>query len=272
MTGLAIVTGATDGIGWVVARDLARQGHHVLVHGRNEGRANDAVDRLRVSLPDGRFTPVAVDLASLGQIADLVGRLRHADEPPTLLVNNAGVFTPNGLMSERRLSADGFELHWAVNYLAPFALTTGLAPLLDGATVLNVGSSAHHRAVFDWSDPESHVCWERMKAYARSKLALTVFTAEFAARHGSVHSVCVNPGYVDTKMVRQGNGGPALDVETGAANVLAPMSRPRLPSGSYVDQGDPAPAHPMAGRPRDRERLWELTLAQLARAGAPIPG
>jgi NAD(P)-dependent dehydrogenase (short-subunit alcohol dehydrogenase family) len=267
----ALVTGATDGMGLQAARMLGRDGWHVIVHGRRPERVEAAVEWLRGSSSAGSFKPVVADLAQLDQVEALAAPLRAApDRAVDVLVNNAGVFTPTREATVRRESADGFELMWAVNYLAPFLLTMRLEPVLARSPhpgVLNVGSGAHVRGEIHWSDLHLTEGWDRMAAYAQAKLALAMFTRELAGRwsQARIGTLCVNPGYTGTKMVRDGLGGEAQPVSQGAAHIAAPLLEGDRSQwvGQYVDQGTVSPAHPLVDDADARRRLWDLTVAQL---------
>ena len=116
-----LVTGATDGIGFQTALELARLGNQVLVHGRSEEKAKAACERLRGELKTGQFVPVYGDFGRLEQVRQLATQVSELD----VLVNNAGVFAET-----RTVTADGHETTLQVNHLAPFLLTHLLRPLL----------------------------------------------------------------------------------------------------------------------------------------------
>jgi NAD(P)-dependent dehydrogenase (short-subunit alcohol dehydrogenase family) len=117
----ALVTGATDGVGRVVARELARQGWRVLVHGRDRGRGEALVQEIEKA--GGNATFLAADLASLAEVRRLADEVRRQTDRLDLLINNAGIGTA-GNAPGRQTSADGHELRFAVNYLAGFLLTS----------------------------------------------------------------------------------------------------------------------------------------------------
>ncbi|GLZ42043.1 hypothetical protein Acsp05_56670 [Actinokineospora sp. NBRC 105648] len=270
--GTVLVTGATSGIGLAAAGQLAAAGWTVLVHGRTPERAALACAQLAGNDlagnestgngpagngPAGELVPVHADLSALAEVR----RLADSIGTTVALVNNAGVFTPSAIAEQRRVSADGHELTWAVNYLAPFALTTALAGRLGA--VVNVTSGMHVRAEPHWADPDLVEGWDRVRAYGQSKLALTAFSAELGARWPAVPVTAVNPGYVDTPLVRAAFGGPAGDVSVGAAHVVAPLLG-GSPVGGYVELGVRAVPHPLVEDSEGRARLWALTERLLA--------
>ena len=125
-----LVTGSTDGLGRALARAVAEAGGTVLLHGRDPGRGEQALAEVRDANPDGAHDLYLADLASLQATRELADRVADDHDRLHVLVNNAGVgFHPVGDTS-RQESADGHELHLAVNYLAPVLLTRRLAPLL----------------------------------------------------------------------------------------------------------------------------------------------
>lgn len=266
---LVLVTGATAGIGHAAARRLADLGWSVLVHGRTVETAEEACTRLREEIPDAHVRPVSADFASLAQVRRLAAEVRTRYRRLDGLVNNAGLFTPNALAHQRRVSRDGYELTWAVNYLAAFALTTVLAERTS--VVVNVSSGMQARAPLDVDALLYEGEWDRVSAYARSKLALTMFTCELAERWAGRQQVyAVNPGYVDTRLVREAFGGPAGSVDEGAGWVVRPLVHGRKgltePSGAYYDQGERAQPHPLTRDRSARRRLWELSQAQVDEA------
>jgi NAD(P)-dependent dehydrogenase (short-subunit alcohol dehydrogenase family) len=199
---ICLVTGATHGIGMATARSLARRGATVLVHGRDLGRARDvAADITRATAnPDVRA--VQADFAELAQVRRLAQELEHDLPRLDVLINNAGM-----LSAARALSADGYELTFAVNHLAPFLLTNLLLGKLRQsapARVVIVSSEAHRSATLDFGDLMNARVAGVMPAYARSKLANLLFARSLAARLvGSGVTVnALHPGFVASQLFR----------------------------------------------------------------------
>jgi len=137
-----LITGASDGLGKEAARKLAAQGARLILHGRSEAKLQAAVDEILNEFPDARIDTILAYLSSLAQVRAMAAELNERFERLDVLVNNAGV-----LPLRRQVSADGFELTFAVNYLAPFLLTNLLLPLLKRsapARIVNLSSIAHH--------------------------------------------------------------------------------------------------------------------------------
>lgn len=194
---VALLTGATGGIGRVVASRLAADGRTVVLTDRDRGAGERLAAELAATSPDATTRFLRADLTDHDEVRGLATDVRADYDRLDLLVNNAGV-APD----ERRLTDDGVELTFAVNYLAPFLLTNLLAPRLREsapATVLTTTSFLHREG--DLSDLESVVAgcdFEARRAYATSKLAIVVFTYELAARLGDdgVAATCFTPGWV----------------------------------------------------------------------------
>lgn len=122
---IAIVTGASDGIGYVIARRLAESGAEVIMPVRNSDKGERAADRIRKAAAESKVSIRALDLSSLTSVAALTDQLLKEGRPIQILVNNAGVMQP----PNRQVTQDGFELQFGTNHLGHFALTLGLLPL-----------------------------------------------------------------------------------------------------------------------------------------------
>ena len=212
-----LVTGTTGGIGFEIARGLARRGAHVIMHGRTRARAEAAATAVRDKVKGARLETVSGDLASLDDvraIADEVDRRHHDLE---VLVNNAGV-----LMSRLELTVDGYETTFAVNHLAPYLLTNLLLPNLrrtGHGRVVTLSSIAHRNGVIDFDNLKGEKGFSSFPVYSNSKLANVMFTMELARRtEGTgVTANCLHPGAINTGLWRQ-SGPVAL-----AFSVFGPL-------------------------------------------------
>ena len=208
----AIVTGSTDGHGRLVALGLAERGWRVLFHGRDEARGRDALDE---ASGDGHELLIA-DLGSLAEVRRLAAEVAER-APVALVVNNAGVIS-----RERRESADGIELSFAVNHLAHVALCEQL--VRDGAGVERIVSVASiGQAPFDWDDPLLERSYESYRAYCQSKLAQICWTFDLAPiweARGITLDALHPATLMDTTMVRKNLGRVHSSVEEGAAATL----------------------------------------------------
>jgi len=261
-----LITGATSGLGRYLAVDLSRSGWRVLVHGRDPARVAD----LSAELGRGTQGYVA-DLASLADVRVLADRVR-ADVPRLeVLVNNAGIgFGAPG--EGRAVSADGHELRFAVNYLAPVLLTRLLMPLLAAsapARVVNIGSIG--QVAFDPDDAEFTRGYDGVDAYRRSKLALAAFTFDLAAElePAKITVTCLHPAtYMSTGMVIQGGIAPLSTVEQGGAATMRLITDPDIDgiTGQFFDGLRPAHALQEAYDPRFRGKLRQVTDRMLGAA------
>jgi NAD(P)-dependent dehydrogenase (short-subunit alcohol dehydrogenase family) len=281
---VALVTGATDGIGRATALALAARGVTVLVHGRDAERGRAVVDALRPrgDVPDWAAEPFVADLARLADVRALADRVAERAPRLDVLVNNAGVALRG---PERHASADGFELTMAVNHLAHFVLAERLRPLLErrdaGAgpgRVVTVASELHARGRLDWDDPFGRRA-ERYPggtaAYAASKLANVLFARALARRADPrvLVSHALHPGVIKTKLLREGFGSRGgASVEEGAetsVHVALSDEAGRTTGRYWADARAEEPAPP-ARDDAAGERLWAASEAasEAAVAGA----
>ena len=234
----ALVTGATDGVGRVVAKILARDGMRVLVHGRSHERGEALVREIEKA--GGSATFLAADLASLAEVRALAKAVIATTDRLDLLINNAGIGTA-GDRPGRQTSADGHELRFAVNYLAGFLLTHLLLPLLKATApsrIVNVASAGQQ--AIDFSDVMLTHSYNGSTAYRQSKLAQILFTVDLAdelAGSGVIANTLHPSTYMNTTMVRQSGTTPISTVETGAEAILQLAVSPALEgrSGLYFN-------------------------------------
>lgn len=258
---VVLVTGATDGIGLATAKRLSRAGAKLILHGRNEERLRSTAQELGRA---GRMPEtVLADLASLKAIHRMGSELAARFPVIDVLINNAGIGTLTGGPG-RQLSQDGYELRFAVNYLATFALTMELLPVLEKspvATVVNV-SSAGQMAI-DFHDVMLERRYDGVRAYCQSKLAQVLFTFALARRTGGkLAANCLHPGtYLDTKIVREAIGYSLGTPDSGAEAIvhLVELGLARKVTGAYFDVTREARADEQAYDDAARERLWTLS-------------
>lgn len=258
---IILVTGATDGIGKATAMELARRGARVIVHGRNAEKV------LQTQIEIGRFVPgnkvetAVADLSSLSQIRSLAQYLTDHFERLDVLLHNAGVF-----MKKREVSADGFEMTFAVNHLAPFLLTNELLPLLrtSHARVITVSSGTHHRGRINFNDLQAEQQYDGYTAYSQSKLANILFANELAQREqGILTSNTLHPGVINTNLLREGFGGGGDTVGKGAATsvYLALSPDTATVTGKYFTNSRETPVAPHALDQATQQQLWQVSSA-----------
>lgn len=261
-----LVTGATDGLGRAVAEALAGEGVRLLVHGRSEERLARTVADLRRAGGDGAVEAVRADLASLDQVRALAEEVRRRTDRLDVLLNNAGIGSGEPDGHDRRTSADGYELRFAVNYLAGFLLTLELLPLLRAsapARVVNVASLGQDPLDFD--DLMLERGYDGVRAYGQSKLAQILFTMELASRlpAGEVTVNALHPGtFMPTKMVLRERGSSVDTLETGVGSVVRLVSDPALAgvTGRFYDRARESRADDQAYDPAARKELWSRSL------------
>jgi NAD(P)-dependent dehydrogenase (short-subunit alcohol dehydrogenase family) len=268
-----LVTGATDGLGRRVALELAGRGAAVLLHGRNEERLQSTREDIGSETGNEKLGSYLADFSSLAAVRGLAARIISEQDRLDVLVNNAGVIVP-----EREESEDGFELTFAVNYLAHFLLTSLLLPLLRGsapARVVNVASAG--QSPVDFGDVMTERGYDGMKAYTRSKLAQILFTFELAGRlkGTGVTANALHPAsLMDTKMVIETFGHTMSTVREGANAIVRLAVSPELEgvTGRYFDGQPDARTNRQAYDAGARERLWVLSEELCGRLLEPVGG
>jgi NAD(P)-dependent dehydrogenase (short-subunit alcohol dehydrogenase family) len=257
---VVLVTGATDGLGKALARSLAASGATVLLHGRDAARGETTVAELRAQTGNGTHAFYRADFASLREVRGIAKRVVAEHDRLTALVNNAGIGR-GAPGSPRALSADGYELRFAVNYLAPVLLTRMLVSLLRRtapARVVNVASATQEPLDFD--DPMLATGYDGGRAYGRSKLAFVMFTFALAdeLRETGVTVNCLHPATrMPTTMTREASVAPESPLEHGVEATLRLVVARELDgiTGRYYHGVHEARAHPLAYDVGARMRL-----------------
>jgi NAD(P)-dependent dehydrogenase (short-subunit alcohol dehydrogenase family) len=268
-----VITGASDGIGAAAARRLCRNGENVVVVGRTESKTIAVAAELNADY-------FVADFAELSQTRALARELRSRYARIDVLANNAGAM-PNTL----RITNDGYDRTYQVNYLAPFLLTTLLLDVLveSRAAVVNTSSVTQKKLLsgIDVEDLEKTDRRRSRKSYALAKLAIVLFTMELHRRYHSagLSTAAFDPGFVDT------NFGPASASRLIAAMRRTPVRRlaktadqgadqlvwlassvsgTDWKSGEYYSRHRIAKASPRAYDPVLSRELWDRSLASLA--------
>ncbi len=193
-----LITGATDGIGKATALALAKRDARVILHGRNPGKLAATVQEIREASTNSEVHSVLADFASLKQVTNLADEVSERFPELDVLINNAGLLTDH-----RQLSTNGFELTFAVNYLAPFFLTQLLLDTLKAnapARIVNVASTAMGGGIIDLDNLQLERSFDGWQAYANSKLGNVCFSYVLAKKLKNTgvvtNSLC--PGLIDS--------------------------------------------------------------------------
>jgi NAD(P)-dependent dehydrogenase (short-subunit alcohol dehydrogenase family) len=260
-----LITGATDGLGRALARALAEGGATLLLHGRDDARGRETIDELQEATGNEKLHWYRADLASLDEVRELANRVLTESERLDVLINNAGIGTELPGEGRRMESRDGYELRFAVNYLAGFLLTRLLEPLIVGsapARIVNVSSAG--QAPIDFDDVMLERSYHGIQAYCQSKLAQVMFTFDLAdeLREAGVTANCLHPStYMPTKIVHAAGHTPASTLEQGVEATRRLALAPELDgvTGRYFDVQREARAQRQAYDPDARRRLRELS-------------
>ncbi len=243
MTKTILITGATDGIGLETARQLAAQGHDLLLHGRSAEKLSRVTSEIS-KIATGNLKSFRADFSILTEPKDMAKQIKAEIPQLDILVNNAGI-----LKTAMPITKDGMDIRFVVNTLAPYVLTLGLLPIMDKTgRVINLSSAA--QAPVDLAELTGGDILGDFPAYAQSKLAITMWTAHLANISGpdAPLFVSVNPGsYLATKMVTEGFGMAGNDVNQGVDILMRAALSNEFDgrSGEYFDNdsGRFAPMH-----------------------------
>ncbi len=279
----AVVTGASDGIGLVLATRLAAAGAEVIVPVRNKTKGEAALAAIGEAVPEARVSLRDLDLSSLSSVAALGATLADEGRAIDILINNAGVMTP----PDRQVTSDGFELQFGTNHLGHFALVAHLLPLLRAGrarVVSQISVAANSGAIND-----DDLNWERsydgMRAYSQSKIAMGLFGVELDRRSRAggwgLTSYLAHPGVAPTNLLA---ARPELDrdrdtmgrrvirllsargilvgtVDSAALPALFAATAPDAESGAFYGPG--GLGH-LGGRPGQQKMYARLTGADQA--------
>lgn len=272
---VVVVTGATSGIGYVTALELARSGFSVAAVGRDVQRTERTVAAIVAASGNPSVRAFVADLFLRTEVRRLATELLGSYPQLHVLVNNAGA-----IFARRDVTAEGIERTWALNVVTPFLLTHLLIPRLEAcgpARVINVSSAAHRGVRLDFEDLQGRSRYSGLGAYRRSKLALLLLTYEFARQLGE-RTVTVNslhPGFVATRFGRNNRGlfGIAFGLASfvggvraarGARTTIALASDPALAAvtGKYFHGPHQIRSSPASYDVVAAARLWDVLSLQ----------
>jgi NAD(P)-dependent dehydrogenase (short-subunit alcohol dehydrogenase family) len=252
---LAVVTGATSGIGFHSAKELARKGATVIMPARDMRKAKEAAGRIEAEVPKAQLYLVKLDLSEFDSVREFGEHLRqhYGKASLDLLVNNAGIMA----LPKRSTNSQGLELQIATNYFGPFLLTALLFPLMkekEGSRIVTVSSTTARSARLEFDNLQSErryvphggvTNWGG--AYTQSKLADLIFAFELhrrlSAANSPIASIAAHPGWALTDIGRSVSRGFRLlmklsrsrfqSAEAGSLPLLFAATSPNARKGGY---------------------------------------
>ncbi len=198
MSKTVIITGGSSGIGKACAIKAAAMGSRVIIPVRNRDRAIACVKEISDISKNSKVEYIICDLARMEDVIAFSKAFRERSDRLDVLINNAGVVS-----LKRQLTFDGLELHFGINHISHFLLSTLLIDILlksDDPRIVNVSSGAHKVGTIDFNDMDLEKGYSVIKAYSRSKLANILFTLELSRRYPGISSNSLHPGAVGTNI------------------------------------------------------------------------
>jgi retinol dehydrogenase 12 len=269
MTGPArtvALIGATSGIGRAAADQFARDGHNLILVGRDPKRVQRLAERLPAAVVIG------ADVSTIAGISHAAAQIGNVADHLDTLVNNAGVMIPT-----RQATSEGVELNFAVHHLAPYSMTSKLLPLLmrGAGRIVNVNSEGHRAPLFgggsvriDFDDLGSDHGYDPFLAYSRTKLANLLFSYELQRRHPELSVVAVHPGMVRTDLGRHwpriqvaAMHAVSISARSGAGPVVSLATEPVVERGAYYNRFTTTRSSAESYDDDVAGRLWEVTEA-----------
>jgi len=270
-----VITGGTNGIGLVTARELARMGAQVVIVSRNEDKCAKTVEQIRKDTGNTNVEFIAEDLSVMANIRQAAYEFKKRHTRLDILINNAGA-----IFFKRQVSADGFEMTFALNHLSYFLFTHLLLETLKTSApsrIITVASHAHEGARLNFDDLLSEKKYNGYGAYGSSKLANIMFTYELAEKLAGtrVTANALHPGFVATGFARN-NGGIinfgmglthlfARTPKKGAETSIYLASSPEVESvsGKYFTDCKAVESDPVSYDKAAQEKLWEASLEMI---------
>lgn len=275
---LALITGATSGMGYATAVEMAKKEYAVVMLGRNVEKGLKAAETAKKESGSKDITFASCDLASLESIRAFVTEFIKEHDALDVLINNAGVLT-----FKREETKDGFEMQIGVNHLGHFLLTNSLLDLIvksDDGRIVNVSSGGHKWAKFNEDDPHLKNSYNVIKGYGQSKLANILFTKELALRlkDTNISVNTLHPGAVATNLGVDRKTGfgktiyklltPFFQTPTeGAATAIYLATSPDLKnsSGDYFYKKKVSKTSDAARDKKMAKRLWSWSEKEIDR-------
>ncbi len=281
----ALITGANSGLGYYTAKALAEKNANVIIACRTLEKANQAIKKLKYLNSEGIFTPLELDLSDLKNVVEVQAKIFDNFENLDLLINNAGIMHP-----PKTLSAQGFEIQFAVNHLAHMLLTLKLLPIIEKkekSRIITVTSGAQFFGKVGWNNIKAENYYNKWESYANSKLANVMFAFELDARieQKKILSLAAHPGIAKTNLFSAQKPNPSpletfslelfspifQSAEMGALPQLFAATSPEARGGEHYGprfnfRGHPklSPTSPFALDKKERGDLWEKSIEILS--------
>jgi NAD(P)-dependent dehydrogenase (short-subunit alcohol dehydrogenase family) len=281
---VAVITGASSGIGKETAKALAARGWRVIALGRDAARSASAEAEILAASSGAGVDMIVADLSLLSHAERAARQVSDLTDRVDVLVNNAG-----GMAKEEVITAEGNEANFSGNHLGPFLLTRRILPLMRRAArsaapgsvrIINTSSDASEMIPgLDWNDLQSMQQFNAGRSYCRAKLANVLFARALSRRlaEEGIIAHAVHPGTVDSNFFSHADaatqarlkGLSRITPQEGADSLiwLATAEEPGKSSGGYFHKRAPRAANPFADDPANWERLWEASLKLTASQG-----
>ena len=277
MNGMRVlITGATNGIGKQAALELLKLGADVVIVGRDEIKTRKVSMDLKILSGSAKIDMLVADLSSMDEVRRIAAEFRAKYDRLDVLLNNAGA-----VFSQYQVSADGYEMTFALNHISYYLLTHLLLDLLQQtahdhgeARVINVSSSAHRNATLQLDSLREENGYSFMNSYGASKLMNVLFTYELARRleGTSVMVNAVHPGLVSTgfghntgrvwaALIKVAQKLFAISPQEGAETLVYLASAPEVKgiSGKYWNQKQQKRSSDNSYDREQQQRLWEYS-------------
>ena len=282
---IALITGANSGLGYHTAKALAEKNAHVIIACRSLEKSNLAIKKLRAFNPEGIFTPIELDLSNLNNVIEVQSKIFDNFEKLDLLINNAGIMHP-----PKTLSAQGYEIQFAVNHLAHMLLTLKLLPMMEKqekSRIVTVTSGAQFFGKVGWKNLRAENYYNKWESYSNSKLANVMFALELneKLKQKNLLSLAAHPGIAKTNLFSAQKTKPSpieifsmelfspifQSAEMGALPQLCAATSPDAKGGDHYGprfnfRGHPilSPTSPFAVNKKERKNLWEKSIEILS--------
>jgi len=268
---IVLITGASSGIGLATAEALAAMGAEIIIAARSEQKLKEAAAQITAKTGNKNIKYYVADFSSQKSIRALAANVKKDYEKIDVLINNAG-----GVFPEFKLNEDGLEMTIGTNHFAYFLLTNLLLDLIkksDYARIVSVASGSHYQGKIDYESFKKDKGYFILKAYAQSKLANVLFTAELAERLKGTHVTtnCLHPGFVKTEIGTKDTQWysklfwslsskiAGISAEAGAKTsvYLASSDEVRGVTGKYFDKCKEKDPAPLAKDKALQKELWK---------------